>query len=90
MTELLNFLAKWHILLIIITLILVFALIGYFVEQHRRKASPFKIAQDKNKMEEISVDKLKSLDNSVSLSDALSKNASIKNENSNPNNGPIN
>ena len=85
MTKLLNFLAKWHIILIIITLILIFALIGYFVNEHRRKASPFKIAKDKNNLEEITVDKLKSLDSSVSLSAALNKNAELKNKN-----GPTN
>ncbi len=83
MTSFLDFLADWYILIIIITLILIFALIGYFVEQKRHKASPFKIASERNKVEEINVDKLKTMDSSVSLSDALSKNATIKNNNNN-------
>lgn len=81
MTGLLDFLADWYILLIIITLILVFALIGYFVEQRRHKESPFKIASERNKVEEINVDQLKSMDAGVSLSDALNKNATLKNNN---------
>lgn len=85
MTEILDFLADWHIVLIIITVVLIFALIGYFVEQHRHKASPFKIASDRNKVEKINVDKLKTMDSSVSLSDALSKNVTIKNNNPNLN-----
>lgn len=85
MTEFLDFLADWHIVLIIITVVLIFALIGYFVEQHRHKSSPFKIASDRNKVEKINVDKLKTMDSSVSLSDALSKNVTIKNNNPNLN-----
>ena len=79
MTKLLDFLADYHVLFIIITIVLIFALIGYFVEQHHHKASPFKIASERNKVEEINVDKLKSMDTSVSLQDALSKNITIKN-----------
>ena len=52
MERLLGFLSKWHILFIIISVILIFALIGYFVEKKRHKASPFKIASEKNKVEE--------------------------------------
>ena len=88
MTSLLDFLADWYILLILISLILVFALIGYFVEQHRHKASPFKIASEKNKVEEINVEDLKSMDSGVSLSDALSKNATLK-SNNNQNGGSV-
>lgn len=88
MTSLLDFLADWYILLILISLILVFALIGYFVEQHRHKASPFKIASEKNKVEEINVEDLKSMDSGVSLSDALIKNATLKNNN-NQNGGSV-
>lgn len=88
MTSLLDFLADWYILLILISLILVFALIGYFVEQHRHKASPFKIASEKNKVEEINVEDLKSMDSGVSLSDALNKNATLKNNN-NQNGGSV-
>ena len=83
MTKLLDFLADYHVLFIIITIVLIFALIGYFVEQHRHKASPFKIASERNKVEEINVDKLKSMDTSVSLQDALSKNVNIKNNKNN-------
>ena len=83
MTKLLDFLADYHVLFIIITIVLIFALIGYFVEQHRHKASPFKIASEWNKVEEINVDKLKSMDTSVSLQDALSKNVTIKNNKNN-------
>ena len=88
MTSLLDFLADWYILLILISLILVFALIGYFVEQHRHKASPFKIASEKNKVEEINVEDLKSMDSGVSLSDTLTKNATLKNNN-NQNGGSV-
>ena len=83
MTKLLDFLADYNVLFIIITIVLIFALIGYFVEQHRHKASPFKIASERNKVEEINVDKLKSMDTSVSLQDALSKNVTIKNNKNN-------
>lgn len=89
MTSILDFLADWYILFIIITLILIFALIGYFVEQHRHKASPFKIASERNKVEEINVNDLKAMDSGVSLSDALSKNATLKNNNNNQNGGLV-
>lgn len=78
MERLLGFLSKWHILFIIISVILIFALIGYFVEKKRHKASPFKIASEKNKIEEINVQDLKNMDQSMSLSDALNKNVTIK------------
>ena len=83
MTKLLDFLADYHVLFIMITIVLIFALIGYFVEQQRHEASPFKIASERNKVEEINVDKLKSMDTSVSLQDALSKNVTIKNNKNN-------
>ncbi len=82
MTTFLNFISDWYILLIVITLILFFALIGYFVERKRRKPSPFKIASDKNDAEQINIENLKSISSNVSLSEALNKNV-ITNNNQN-------
>ena len=85
MTAFLNFLADYHILFIIISIILIFALIGYFVQKRRRKSSPFKITNE-NEAEELNIVNMNNVDNNVSLSDALNKNATIKNNNPNINN----
>lgn len=83
MTKFLDFLADWHILFIILSLVLIFALIGYFVEKKRHKGSPFKIASEQNKIDEFNMDNLKQMSGSVSLTEAVNKNADIKNNNSN-------
>lgn len=83
MTKFLDFLADWHIIFIIISLALIFALIGFFVEQKRHKGSPFKIASEQNKMQEININNLKQMSNTVSLSEAVNKNADLKNNNNN-------
>lgn len=75
MIKLLDFLAKWHILFIILSLILIFALIGYFVERKRHKKAPFKIPSKSNDFTTIDI---KNLDNTMSLKDALSNNINKK------------
>ena len=80
MTKFLDFLEHFHILFIIVSLILIFALIGYFVEKKRHKGSPFKLAAERNKVEEINTGDLGAIDTSVSLNAAVSKNAEYKND----------
>lgn len=86
MTKILDFLADWYILFIVITILLIFALIGYFVERKRSKHSPFKIASDRNEIEQMSIDNLKSMSSNVSLSEALNKNVITNNNAQNFNN----
>lgn len=83
MAKFLDFLANWHIIFIILSLVLIFALIGFFVEKKRHKGSPFKIASEQNKMQEINMNSLKQMSNTVSLSEAVNKNADLKNNNNN-------
>ena len=74
MDNILDFLANWYVLFIIISIILIFALIGYFVERKRSKPSPFKIASDKDIEDQMNIDNLKNMSGNVSLSEALNKN----------------
>lgn len=74
-----NFLGKHYILFIIITLVLIFALIGYFVEKKQNKESPFKIASEKRKTEDLNLENIQ-VNNDMALSEMINKNASIKQE----------
>ena len=78
MEKILNILANYYIILIIITLILIFALIGYFVNERRKRNKIFKISKESS--ENIDITNI-SLGNNVSLNEALNKNKSINNNN---------
>lgn len=78
MEKFLNILANYYIILIIITLILIFALIGYFVNERRKRNKIFKISKESS--ENIDITNI-SLGNNVSLNEALNKNKSINNNN---------
>ncbi len=81
MEKLLDFLADWYILWIVITLLLLFALVGYFVERKRKKTSPFKINNKKIDIEEekVDIESLKNMSGNLSLADALNKNTIVNN-----------
>lgn len=68
----LNFLVDHYVLFLTISILLVFALIGYFVDVNRRKNNVYKI----NKPEEINLESLEVQEN-VALSDALNKNKNV-------------
>lgn len=79
-----TFLSNHYLLLDLISLFLIFALAGYFVEKKRKKESPFKIAQDKYKQEKVNLNQMQNqVSNNVSLSEFVNQNASVKNENNN-------
>ena len=44
--KILDFLANWYVLFIIISLLLIFSLIGYFVTKRRKKNSIFKLSSE--------------------------------------------
>lgn len=83
MDLIIDFAAKHYIIFIIITIVLVFALIGYFVNIKQNKKTPFKIAADNNKVEEININNLE-INNNISLQDAVRDSTTIKKEKNNP------
>lgn len=81
MSEFTEFLREHCLLLVLITLFLIFALVGYFVDRKRKKDSPFKIRTDENNMsKEISNMQISS---DFNLQDRIKENADIKNKNVN-------
>lgn len=53
MDNFIDFLGNIYLILIVITLILVFALIGYFVNKKRSKGNQFKIDNNQNNMDSL-------------------------------------
>lgn len=81
MNGIMDFIANNYIIFIIISLFLIFALIGYFVESKRGEGTPFKIEQEKTpeiKLEDIHVT------NNISLKEAVNNTAGVKQDQSNP------
>ncbi len=76
MDSIINFASNHYLALIIITLILIFALIGYFVAQKEKKASPFKIATENNN--DLNIENIQ-VTNNVSLQQAIKDGATVKN-----------
>lgn len=78
MEKILDFLANWYVLFIIISLLLIFSLIGYFVTKRRKKNSIFKLSSEQNN--NINIADIP-LDNNVSLNEALNKNKTVNKDN---------
>lgn len=76
--KILDFLANWYVLFIIISLLLIFSLIGYFVTKRRKKNSIFKLSGEQNN--NINIADIP-LDNNVSLNEALNKNKTVNKDN---------
>ena len=76
--KILDFLANWYVLFIIIFLLLIFSLIGYFVTKRRKKNSIFKLSSEQNN--NINIADIP-LDNNVSLNEALNKNKTVNKDN---------
>ena len=76
--KILDFLANWYVLFIIISLLLIFSLIGYFVTKWRKKNSIFKLSSEQNN--NINIADIP-LDNNVSLNEALNKNKTVNKDN---------
>ncbi len=76
--KILDFLANWYVLFIIISLLLIFSLIGYFVTKRRKKNSIFKLSSEQNN--NINIADIP-LDNNVSLNEALNKNKTVNKDN---------
>ena len=80
MEEILMFLSDNYLILVIISLFLIFALIGYFVEMKNSVEEPFKIDSDVFKTPEINLENIE-INNNVSLKDMFKEKASVKQEN---------
>ena len=76
--KILDFLANLYVLFIIISLLLIFSLIGYFVTKRRKKNSIFKLSSEQNN--NINIADIP-LDNNVSLNEALNKNKTVNKDN---------
>ena len=63
-----------------ISLFLIFALIGYFVEMKNSVEEPFKIDSDVFKTPELNLENIE-INNNVSLKDMFKEKASVKQEN---------
>ncbi len=72
MQELLNFIIDKYIMFDIISAVLIFALIGYFVDMRRRKKDPYHV----DKKEDINLENIGASGN-VALNDALNQNAGV-------------
>lgn len=83
MSGFINFLANNYVILIIITLFLIFALVGYFVEIKRGEGTPFKL--DAPKEPEIKLEDIH-ITNNISLQEMVKENAGIKGNTVNSNN----
>lgn len=68
----LNYIIDKYLLFLTISIVLVFALIGYFVDMRRKKNDPFHV----EKKDDISLENI-AVSNNVALGDALSQNAGI-------------
>jgi len=80
MEEILMFLSDNYLILVIISLFLIFALIGYFVEMKNSVEEPFKIDSDVFKTPELNLENIE-INNNVSLKDMFKEKASVKQEN---------
>ena len=85
MDGLLNIIVDYYVLIMTITIILIFALIGYFVDTRRKKNDPYKVKQQ----EEINLENLVVNDN-MALNEALNKNASANGAQVNPSSNNVN
>ena len=63
-----NFLRHYYFIFIIVAVLLVFALIGYFVENNRRKSKVYKLEKEKEDLSDLNIDK------NLSLNDVVNKN----------------
>ena len=77
-----NFIVNHYLIFLIIAILLVFALIGYFVEAKRAKENPYKIEKQE---EEINLDSLQVTED-MSLQSMLNRNSGVNDPNKdNPN-----
>lgn len=71
-----EFLVNNYILIDIITAVLLFALIGYFVEKKRSKNSEFKLHSENKKTDNLNIEDIK-ISNDMALSEMINKNSNI-------------
>lgn len=89
MENIINFVLKYYILLLIITIFLIIALIGYFIDRKRKKSIPFLMQNEDIDLSQLSGKENVSLQEMVNKSQGISsvnmatnetpKNTSIKN-----------
>lgn len=78
MDIIINFASKYYFIFIIITIFLLFALIGYFVKKNKKDTEPFKIKEEQSN--ELNIDNIQA-NQHVSLQDALKENSGMNNNN---------
>ncbi|MDE6284710.1 MAG: hypothetical protein K2M17_03105 [Bacilli bacterium] len=72
MQDFLNYIIDHYVTFLTISIVLIFALIGYFVDIKRRKADPYQARQ----MDNISLENLPNSDNAT-ISGAINSNAAV-------------
>lgn len=86
MTSILEFLSKYYLIFDLISLFLVFSLIGYFVSRKKEKENTFKINSDQNNRYQ-NINDIKDLqpqiNTNMSLQDLVKENKSVNNNSSN-------
>ncbi len=78
MTNVISFISDYYFIFVIITIILINALVGYFVSQKRQKSSPFKIENNQN-ANIINEGLNMNINNNMSLQEIVNENAQYKN-----------
>lgn len=86
MTSILEFLSKYYLIFDLISLFLVFSLIGYFVSRKKEKENTFKINNGQNNTYQ-NINDIKDLqpqiNTNMSLQDLVKENKSVNNNSSN-------
>ena len=86
MANILEFLSKYYLIFDLISLFLVFSLIGYFVSRKKEKENTFKINSDQNNRYQ-NINDIKDLqpqiNTNMSLQDLVKENKSVNNNSSN-------
>ena len=68
MENFLNFIKNYYIIFLIIAVLMIFALIGYFVDKKNKQSKVYKITQEDEDLSDINIEK------NVFLQDAVNKN----------------
>lgn len=87
MNDFTNFLGDHYFIFVLITLFLIFALVGFFIDMKRRKSSPFKIDSNPMSNTNLNIDNIQ-VTNNVGLSQYVNDNKTVNNDTSNNYEGP--
>lgn len=76
MEKLLSFLSNYYWVFIIISVILIFALIGYFVNKKKNEGTSYKINDNSFNNQELNLNRAE-INNNISLQEMVKNNASV-------------